>query len=115
MSPDDEKLWATLIHAGSIFFGGWPALIGYLVLKDRGPFINAHTKTALNFQITALLAVIASTIVSLILMLVVIGFFLIVIRPSAIAIAMIVLSIIAAIAANKGEFYKYPLTYEFIK
>ena len=33
-----------------------PALIGYLVLKDRGPFVRAHTATALNFQLTLLIA-----------------------------------------------------------
>ena len=51
MNPADEKLWATLVHVGGIFFEFLPALIGYLVLKDRGPFVNAHTKTALNFQL----------------------------------------------------------------
>src|SRR5690554_102229 len=38
--PSDEKLWATLVHIGGIFFGPIPALIGYLVLKDRGPFVR---------------------------------------------------------------------------
>ena len=43
MNPADEKLWATLIHVGGIVFGFLPALIGYIVLKDRGPFIRAST------------------------------------------------------------------------
>ncbi|TBN56964.1 DUF4870 domain-containing protein [Glaciihabitans arcticus] len=107
MSPADERLWATLVHVGALLFGGWPALIGYLVLKDRGPFVNAHTKTALNFQITMLLA----SLVGCVLMLVIIGFFVVI----AVGIVIIVFSIIAAIAANKGEFYTYPLTIEFIK
>lgn len=52
MNPADERLWATLVHVGGIFFNFVPALIGYLVLKDRGPFVRAHTATALNFQLT---------------------------------------------------------------
>ena len=56
LSPADEKLWATLVQVGGILFSWIPALIGYLVLKDRGPFVRAHTATALNFQITILIA-----------------------------------------------------------
>src|SRR5688572_29351752 len=67
MSPSDEKLWATLIHIGGILFGFLPALIGYLVLKDRGPFIREHTATALNFQITLFIAYTVGWITSLLL------------------------------------------------
>jgi uncharacterized Tic20 family protein len=107
MNPSDEKLWATLIHIGGIFFEFLPALIGYLVLKDRGPFINAHTKTALNFQLTLIIAWIVGWITAFIL----IGFLII----FAVAIVNIVFSIIAAVKANKGEFYTYPMTIPFIK
>jgi uncharacterized Tic20 family protein len=62
LSPSDEKLWATLVHVGGILFGFLPALIGYLVLKDKGPFIRAHTATALNFQITLVIAYIVGWI-----------------------------------------------------
>ena len=72
LSPSDEKLWATLIHIGGIFFSFIPALIGYLVLKDRGPFIREHTATALNFQITMAIAY----VISYVLWLVVVGIFL---------------------------------------
>ncbi|WP_231595165.1 DUF4870 domain-containing protein [Salinibacterium sp. SWN1162] len=107
MSPSDEKLWATLIHVGGIFFSFVPALVGYLVFKDRGPFINAHARTALNFQITMAIAY----AVSVILMLVVIGY----LTMFAVAIIILIFSIIAAVAANNGQAYKYPLTIEFIK
>ena len=62
MNPADEKLWATLIHIGGIFFYFVPAMIGYLVLKDRGPFIREHTATALNFQLTLLIAYVAGAL-----------------------------------------------------
>jgi uncharacterized Tic20 family protein len=107
MSPSDEKLWATLVHIGGIFFGPIPALIGYLVLKDRGPFVRAHTQTALNFQITMLIATFVGIITSFIL----IGFLVLM----AVGVVIIVFSIIAAVKANKGEYYLYPMTIPFIK
>ncbi|SFR78820.1 hypothetical protein SAMN05428970_2440 [Agromyces sp. CF514] len=106
LSPNDEKLWATLVHIGGIFFGFIPSLIGYLVLKDKGPFVRAHTATALNFQITMTIAAIVSSI----LWLVVIGIFL----SIAVAIVVIVFSIIAAVKANQGEAYTYPLSIKFV-
>jgi uncharacterized protein len=107
LSPDDEKLWATLVHLGGIFFYFLPALIGYLVLKDRGPFVRQHTTAALNFQITIALASIIGGITALIL----IGFLIL----AAAAILNLIFSIIAAVAANKGEYYEYPLAFKFIK
>lgn len=106
LSPADEKLWATLVHIGGILFGFLPALIGYVVLKDRGPFIRQHTATALNFQITA--AIVA--IVSIPLMFVVIGFFTLL----AISVLIVVFSILAAVAANNGQPYTYPLAIPFV-
>jgi len=106
MSPADEKLWATLVHVGGIFFGFLPALIGYLVLKDRGPFVRSHTATALNFQLTLLIA----EIVGYLLMFVLIGFLIV----PAVYVVRIVFSIIAAVKANKGEWYAYPLSIRFV-
>ena len=106
LSPSDEKLWATLIHVGGILFGFLPALIGYLVLKDRGPFIRAHSATALNFQLTLLIPYAVGTITSLLL----IGLLVLL----AAGIASIVLGIVAAMAANRGEAYTYPLTIKFV-
>ncbi|MDH6181150.1 putative Tic20 family protein [Microbacteriaceae bacterium SG_E_30_P1] len=106
LSPSDEKLWATLIHIGGILFGFLPALIGYLLLKDRGPFIREHTATALNFQITIVIAYVAGWVLSLIL----VGLLLLL----AAWIATIVFGIIAAIAANQGRPYVYPLAIKFV-
>ena len=106
LSPADEKLWATLIHVGGILFGFLPALIGYLVLKDRGPFIRQHTATALNFQLTLIIAYVAGSILSLVL----IGFLIL----AAAWIASIIFGIIAAIAANNGQTYTYPLSIKFV-
>ena len=77
------------------------------MLKDRGPFVAAHTKTALNFQLTMLIA----SVVAGILTIIIIGFILL----PAIGIVIIVFSIIAAMKANAGEFYTYPMSIKFIK
>ena len=106
LNPSDEKLWATLIHVGGIFFSFVPALVGYLVLKDRGPFVRAHAATALNFQLTMLIA----QVVAGILWIVVIGVFLTI----AISIVTLIFSIIAAVKANQGEWYTYPLSIKFV-
>ncbi|MFM9876630.1 MAG: DUF4870 domain-containing protein [Rhodoglobus sp.] len=106
LSPSDEKLWATLIHIGGILFGFLPALVGYLLLKDRGPFIRAHTATALNFQLTLIIAYAVGTVTSLLL----IGFLILI----AAWVATIVLGIVAAMAANRGEGYTYPLAITFV-
>ena len=106
LSPSDEKLWATLIHIGGIFFNFLPALIGYLVLKDKSPFIRQHTATALNFQITILIAYVVGGILSI----VVIGFLII----AAAWVLNIIFSILAAIKANQGQPYSYPLTIKFV-
>ena len=106
MDPADERLWATLIHIGGILFGFLPALIGYVVLKDRGPFIREHSATALNFQITLLIAYVVGWITAFLL----IGF-LILFAAWALS---IIFGIMAALAANRGEPYVYPLAIKFV-
>jgi uncharacterized Tic20 family protein len=107
LSPSDQRLWATLIHVGGILFGILPSLIGYLVTKDRGDFIHQHTRAALNFHITLLLAYVACVLLSFIL----IGLFLL----FAVEIFAIIFGILAAVAANGGQPYKFPISIEFIK
>lgn len=106
MSPADEKLWATLVHLGGLFFGFLAPLIGYLILKDRGPFVRAHTATALNFQLTLLIAYVVGSILAI----AIIGIFILI----AAYVLNIVFCIIAAVKANRGEWYKYPLTIPFL-
>lgn len=115
MQPADEKLWSMLIHLGGaiVSFLSYaslaflPALIGFLVLKDRGPFVRENTRNALNFQLTMLIGVIVGWITTFIL----IGFLILL----AVWVVNIVFSIIAAVRSNRGEVYQYPLTIQFIK
>ncbi len=81
-------------------------LIVWLLKREESPFIDAHGKAALNFQISVTIYM----IVSAILIIIVIGFFLLI----ALGIFAIVMTIIAAIKAGNGEDYVYPLAIRFI-
>jgi len=101
VSPSDARMWSLFAHIGGIFFGFIPSLIIYVIYKDRDPFIRRHAAQALNFQIIMTIAYVISWMLTGIF----IGFLLV----PAVGIVVIVFSIIAAIAANKGEEYTYPL------
>lgn len=106
MSPSDEKTWATLVHVGSLFFSFLAPLVGFLVLKDRGPFVRAHTAAALNFQLSLLIYAFAGAVLSL----VIIGLVILL----AVTVLNVVFSIIAAVKASRGEWYRYPLSIRFV-
>lgn len=107
LSPSDEKMWATLIHIAGIPFFFVPALVGFLLLKDRGPFIREHSLTALNFQLTLLLTYFVGSILTVIA----VGYLI----TAAAWIVSVIFSIIAALAANQGQRYTYPLSIKFIR
>jgi uncharacterized Tic20 family protein len=107
LGPTDERMWSTLIHVGGIVLGFLAPLLGYLLLKDRSAFVGENARNALNFQLTVLIGYAASVV----LMLVLIGF----LTYPLVWVLSIVLSILAAVAANRGEVYRYPLAIAFIK
>jgi len=71
------------------------------------PFVADQGKEALNFNITVFIAAFVSGILTLVL----IGFQLLIV----VGIAWLVLTILAGLAANKGETYRYPFTLRLIK
>lgn len=106
MNDSDQRMWATLGHLSGFLFGFLGPLVIYLVMKDKGHFIRNQSLEALNFQITLTIAM----IVSAILIIVVIG----IVMMLAFGLAALVLMIMAAIAANRGEEYRYPLTLRLV-
>lgn len=107
LSDNDARLWATLAHVGTIFFGFLPALIIWLVQKEKSSFVETESKEALNFAIL----ITAAYIIGAILSVIIIGLL--------IMLAAWVLSLIfciqGAIKANKGINYRYPLNVRLIK
>jgi uncharacterized Tic20 family protein len=112
MSQQDEKTWATLVHLAPFAAAvvGIPLLgplIVFLIVKDRGQFVRFHAAQALNFQIIMTIAFWVFGALSFVL----IGIpFLI-----ATGIVWVMLSIVAAVKANNGEWYRYPMTPEIVR
>jgi len=110
----DARKWAMLCHLVALvglLGNGIGFLVGplavWLIKKEDDPFIDEQGKEAVNFQITMLIAALASALLILLL----IGIVLLVV----VGLMMIILPIIAAIQANEGTHYRYPLTIRFIK
>jgi uncharacterized protein len=107
LSQSDERLWATISHISIPFFGIVGPLIVYLVFKDRSGFLKDQGTESLNFSILYTLAQVVSGILTSVL----IGAILLPI----IFVGGLVLCIMAALAANKGTAYRYPVNWRLIK
>jgi uncharacterized Tic20 family protein len=108
--PADSRNLAMLAHL-SAFVGlfGVPSLVGPLVvwlLKKDDPYIEAHAKDALNFNISFLIYGIVAAI-SIILL---VGL----LALPAVLVTWFVLVIVAAVKAGNGEDYEYPFTIRFV-
>ena len=82
-------------------------LVIWLMKRETSKFLDETGKEVLNFQISLLIAMVACVILSII----VIGALL----ASVVAIASIVFAIMGAVAASKGEVYRYPYILRLIK
>lgn len=113
MSESDARMWAMLTHLsalpGTFFVIGTviAPLIIWQIQKGKSAFVDYHGKEAVNFQITMAIAF----AVSFLLMFILIGVFLM----GIVGVVWLVFTIIAAVKANNGEYYRYPLTFRFIK
>jgi len=109
----EERQWGMFAHLATLVgiiipFGTLLGpLVVWLIKKDTMPFVDDQGKEALNFNITVFIALVVSGILTLVL----IGLLLLVV----VGIAWLVLTIMAAMAANKGEAYRYPFTLRLIK
>jgi uncharacterized Tic20 family protein len=105
-SSTDPKTMAMLAQLLGLFTGFVGPLIIYLVNGDKDPFVRHHSAEALNFQITMFIGY----LVSFVLMLVLIGF----LTFFVIWIVGLVFMIQATIAANRGEWYRYPINLRLV-
>ena len=120
----EERQWAMFAHLSALVgglltsaAGGWGTFIGplviWLVKKDTMPFVNDQGKEALNFNITVAIICLALVLLSIVTL----GIGLIIAIPAwvIVGIAWLVLTILAAVKANEGVSYRYPLTLRLIK
>jgi uncharacterized Tic20 family protein len=112
----DARMWAMFCHLAGLAglipitpaFGSIIVpLIIWQIKKDEFPSVNEHGKEAVNFQISILLY----SIICIPFCFICIGF----IFLAAIGIIDIVCLLIAAVKANNGEHYRYPICIRFIK
>jgi uncharacterized Tic20 family protein len=97
---------ALLAHLLGLLVSFLGPLIIYLVKGHESAFVKHHAAEALNFAITVFIAV----VVSALLMLVLIGFLLLPI----VGIGALILQIMAAVAASRGEWYRYPVNIRLV-
>jgi hypothetical protein len=103
-----ERQWSTFTHLTGIAAAVGPLLLTalpivlWLIKKDESPYIDDHGKEATNFQLSMLLYVVVFGLLTCGLA---VAFF---------VVLNVVCSTIAAVAANKGEFYRYPMCIRFL-
>lgn len=112
----DARMWAMFCHLAGLagllpmtpVFGSVIApLIIWQIKKDNFEFVDEHGKEALNFQISILIYALAAGL----LCFVCIGLFLL----PAVYLFDLIFLLIAAIKANNGGHYRYPLSIRFVK
>lgn len=106
VSPSDARTMSLLAHIGGPVVGFVAPLVIFLIYKDRDGFVRDNSLEALNFQIFLAIAY----VVSIITMFVGVGFLLF----FAVWILSIVFAIQGAVAANKGQPYRYPLSLRLV-
>jgi len=108
----ESRMWAMIAYlsalAGFVIpFGNiLGPLIVWLVKKDEMSFVDDQGKEALNFNISMTIYMLVSGV----LIFVLIGIPLLVI----LGIAWLILIILAAVKANEGTAYRYPLTLRLV-
>lgn len=128
LSPYEETQTSLLTHVLGIFFGFVSALVFFVLYRHRGPFVRNHVVTEWNFQLTSLIIQFVCVGVA------VAGSFSTFFSPHGVTgagavvpffigygvtwvvmILRVIFGIIAAVAANRGKFYRYPLAFRFVR
>ena len=114
----DARMWGMICHLAALAGIVVPVIgciIGPLIIwqikKEEFPFVDKQGKEAVNFQISMSLYLLVSAILWIPLSFICIG----VVIPVAISIIDLIFLLIAAVKANDGEHYRYPLSIRFIK
>jgi uncharacterized Tic20 family protein len=105
-SGTEPRTMAMLAHLLGIFTGFLGPLVIYLTSAKEDPFVRHHAAEALNFHITLAIAYVACFA----LMCLFVGFILFPI----LWIGSLVLEIQGCLAANRGEWWKYPINIRMV-
>ena len=110
LTEAEDKQWASFAHFGNIILL-LPALIIYLVFKDRGPKVAVEGKEALNWTINVTALYIIFFILSLIPF---VGLLTIVLNL-ALFVVNVIFAILGGVKVNGGGSYRYPVNIRWIK
>lgn len=111
-TTEDDRTMAMLCHLLSILTWFVGPLVIWLVKKDSSRFVDHHGREALNFQLTVFLASICLGALAMVLIFFFVGILLIPVIM-AISVLALVAEIMACLAANRGEWHRYPWTIRF--
>ena len=111
LSPADERTWGAGAHWSALIalLIGLPflgPLMVLLIYGNRSAWVRRQAVESLNFQ----LSMIIYAIISAILIIVIVGFFLLL----AVGALSIIMPIVAAVKVNNGEDFRYPLTIRMV-
>lgn len=125
MSPEDERTWGALSHAGAVvamifsagFLGFLASVAVYVIHKDRGPFVRSHAANSLNIQITMFIWLVVLGILTIPIALLTFGLGLVVMVPALVAAFVVagILHVVGAVKAYNGEWWNPPFTPRFVK
>lgn len=107
----EERQWALFAHLGGVLaifpvIHLLPALLIFTIYGSRSDFIKDQAREALNFQIVVLIAYFVARILNVLPLF-----------PNLVFLVWLfslIFSVLAAVAAGKGDRYRYPLTYRFL-
>lgn len=108
-ASQDDRTIAMLTHLSGIILSIIVPLVVWLLHKDKPDkgFVVDQAKEALNFQITLLIGYVIGVVLTVILVGALLNMLLWVVC--------IIFSIIAGLAANKGERYRYPFALRLVQ
>lgn len=109
LGPEQERTWAVVAHLLPLVVTFLGPLAVWLALRGRGPFVEHHALESLNFQLTVL----GATMVAVVLTFASAG--LLAVLPFGVLVVGVVLHVLAAVAASRGEWYRYPLSVRLVR
>lgn len=112
LSASDENVWSGAAHWSAILasFVGLGFLGPLIILLTQGtksPRVRANAVESLNFEITFIIAMIASVL----LIFIVVG----IVTTILIPLAWLILRILASVQASSGQDYRYPVNIRLVK
>ncbi len=118
----DERTWAVLAHlgalGGSIF--GFGFVIPMVILLTKGndlEYVKSHSREALNFQLTLLVAFLAVFVSYLVMVFLVpwwLPIVLLILAGFTLGGVALAFPIIAGVKSSRGQEYKYPVAIRFV-